>query len=81
VFDRIEAEVKERGYVFPDTSPKAARDLRWLFRVVRRRDTFQAIYEGLRTPPSGGVDTVRRAVYRMAERVGVTTSGWETSWK
>lgn len=79
--DQIEAEARTSGLVFPDTTPKLERDLDWLFQKVRFRKSFQDIYDLLKEPPKGGVDSVRRTVVRMAGRVGVDTTGWESGWR
>ncbi|MEX1172885.1 MAG: hypothetical protein WEG56_09765 [Chloroflexota bacterium] len=79
--DRIAAEAKAAGLTFPDTAPNLRRDLGWLFHRVRFMETFQDIFDSLDSPPDGGVDTVRKAVLRMAARVGVDASGWETGWR
>ena len=67
--------------IFPDTAPNLWRDLDWLYRKVRFGESFQAIFESLDPPPNGGIDTVRKAVLRMARRVGVSNRAWETGWR
>jgi len=79
--DQIEREAVDLGLTFPDTAPNLQRDLGWLYRKVRFRQPFQAIYDSVEPPPAGGVDTVRKAVLRMASRVGVDHRGWETGWR
>ena len=79
--DAIEAEAKAGGMAFPDTTPNLDRDLDWLYQKVRFNKPFQAIYDELPDPPEGEVDTVRHAVLRIAQRVGVNTNGWESGWR
>jgi hypothetical protein len=79
--DRIEAEARSQGLVFPDTSPRLDRDLDWLYRKVRHGETYQAIFDSLRPPPKGGVDSVRQTVRRIATKVGVDQHGWEAGWR
>ena len=79
--DQTQAEAVAAGLTFPDTAPKLQRDLQWLYKKVRFRESFQAIYNSLDSPPRGGVDTVRKAVLRVADKVGVDPRGWETGWR
>jgi len=79
--DRIQSNAVAAGLSFPDTAPNLQRDLGWLYRKVRYRDTFQTIYDALDSPPKGGVETVRKAVLRIADKSGVDPSGWESGWR
>lgn len=78
--DQVERETIELGLTFPDTAPNLRRDLGWLYRKVRHRESFQAILDSLESPPND-VETVRKAVIRMAGKVGVDHRGWETGWR
>jgi len=79
--DQIEAGLAETGHVLPRSLPKLERDIGWLYRKLRRGASFQEIYHSCTPPPTGGVETVRKAVYRVATRLQVDSRGWESGWR
>jgi len=79
--DQIEAGLAETGHVLPRAIPNLERDVEWLYRKLRYRASFQDIYDACVLPPDGGVETIRKAVNRVAARLKVDSSGWETGWR
>lgn len=79
--DAIEKDAVAAGFVFPSRSRKVERDIGWLYRKLRFDHSFQAIYNDETEAPEGGVDTLRRAVERLAKAAGIDTTGWETGWR
>jgi hypothetical protein len=79
--DQIEAGLAETGHVLPRAIPNLERDVGWLYRKLRHRASFQDIYDAWEPPPPGGVETVRKAVLRIAKRLRVDSRGWETGWR
>jgi hypothetical protein len=79
--DQIEAGLAETGRVLPRAIPKLERDVGWLYRKLRHRESYQEIFNACVPPPAGGVETVRKAVLRVAARLKVDASGWEPGWR
>jgi hypothetical protein len=75
-----ESEMKEL-LAFPRHARNLERDVDWLYEKMRFSRSYQAIYNRLTPPPRGEVETVRKAVERMAKRLGVDTTGWESGWR
>jgi hypothetical protein len=79
--NEIEAGLADTGHVLPRTIPNLERDVGWLYRKLRHRASFQDIYDSCVQPPRGGVETVRKAVLRVAARLKVDDGGWEPGWR
>jgi len=79
--DQIEAGLAETGHVLPRTIPNLERDVGWLYRKLRHRASFQEIYDTCVPAPRGGVETVRKAILRVARRLQVDSRGWESGWR
>jgi hypothetical protein len=79
--DKIEAGLTETGHVQPRRTSNLDRDVRWLYQKLRHRESYQEIFNACARPPAGGVETVRKAVLRVAARLEVDASGWETGWR
>jgi hypothetical protein len=79
--DEIEKETEERRLLrHPRPVPNLERDIKWLYRKLRG-DSYELIYQRWPTPPvTSSPDTVRKAVERIARKLGVDTSGWESGW-
>jgi hypothetical protein len=46
---------------------------------VRDRRSFQQLFVAEDEPLRGGADTIRKAVVRVATKMGMSTKGW-TGW-
>lgn len=79
--DQIEAELADAGIVQRRAVQNLERDLGWLYRKLRFRESFERIYDAYEPPPDGGVETVRKAVLRVAARLKVDHHGWESGWR
>ncbi len=89
---RIAADATERGYVFADRA-ETERDLTWLFwktrhglsygRIVQRSrlERPEWLRKGRKRSDESGsmrdAERVKKAVVRMATRVGIDRTGWE----
>jgi hypothetical protein len=79
--DDIERETAERDLLsHPRHIHHLERDVAWLYTKLRFGTSYQDIYNNLKPPPEG-VETVRKAVERVAKRLGVETGGWESGWR
>ena len=80
--DRIEGESTAASLlVHPSSTPQLERDVGWLFQKLRFGQSFEAIYLDIPDPPDGGAETIRKAVQRLAKRLGIDQTGWETGWR
>lgn len=78
--DRIQDEATAAGLVVRDARPNTGRDIRWTWLRVRHGTSFEAICARTEIASesrdaSFDVSTVRKAVDRMAGRLGVTLPG------
>jgi hypothetical protein len=71
----------ETGHVQRRGIPNLERDVGWLYRKLRYRESYQEIFNACVRPPDGGVETVRKAVLRVAARLKVDARGWEPGWR
>ena len=79
--DQIEVELPAAHIVRPRRVANLDRDVGWLFRKLRFRESYDVIFHACDPAPGGGVETVRKAIIRVADRLGVDPSGWESGWR
>ncbi len=78
---QIQRETEELGLIaYGRQIPNLERDIEWLYRKMRFRTSYEDLASGLKPAPRGGAETVRKAIERAAQRLGVDTTGWETGW-
>jgi hypothetical protein len=67
--ERIAADAESRGYIFPDTAPKAGQHLRWLFEHVAHGTTYPELAKKAR--PAVTPWSVANTANRYADLLGV----------
>jgi hypothetical protein len=77
--DRLAADAEAKGYFFADRAPALERDLGWLYQMMAKGATAEALAEAEVGDAWVTEAAVARAIRRIAARTGVSTRGWGLS--
>jgi hypothetical protein len=75
--DRLTADAESKGYRFVDRAPALDRDLNRLFQLMAKGATLADLAAETEAYTLKPEAAVRRSIYRIARRTGVSVRGWE----